>query len=91
MTWPLVLSASHPGTALNILPPPCACHIISFRLLLSTKVLSFYYRYLAAAEPLTDVVYGQEVRVALLGSNRFPRDTLLSLGRRIGIIFTWVV
>lgn len=26
-----------------------------------TQVLSFYYKYLAAAEPLTDVVYGAEV------------------------------
>ena len=26
------------------------------------QVLSFYYRYLAAAQPLTDVVYGAEVR-----------------------------
>ena len=26
-------------------------------------MLSFYYRYLAAAEPLTDVVFGPEVRI----------------------------
>lgn len=30
------------------------------------KVLAFYYRYLAAAEPLTDVVYGPKVRTVLM-------------------------
>ena len=27
-----------------------------------SKVFAFYYRYLAAAEPLTDVVYGPKVK-----------------------------
>lgn len=30
----------------------------------ATQVLSFYYRYLATAEPLTDVVYGPQVCIA---------------------------
>lgn len=28
------------------------------------KTLAFYYKYLAAAEPLTDVLFGKEVRNA---------------------------
>lgn len=29
------------------------------------KVLAFYYKYLAAAEPLTDVLFGKEVSAPL--------------------------
>lgn len=36
-----------------------------------TKVLYFYYRYLAAARPLIDLVYGAEVRV-----HATPKDSL---------------
>lgn len=32
------------------------------------QVLALYYRYLAAAEPLTDVVYGPEVRITSTAS-----------------------
>lgn len=38
---------------------PCALAVPSPVLL--AQVLSFFYRYLAMAEPLTDVVYGEEV------------------------------
>lgn len=45
----------HAYTAVHL-----SCHVSAA--FSAVQVLSFYYRYLAAAKPLTDVVYGEEVR-----------------------------
>lgn len=55
----LHILAYHPALApLGSLPSPLPST--------DCKVLAFYYKYLAAAEPLTDVVFGPEVHSLFL-------------------------
>ena len=59
----------HATTAMHdneYLPPPrlCTLHIASPGALVSPKVLSFYYRYMASGDALTDIMGGVEVTSA---------------------------